>query len=345
LGIDNLYIAHEITVKKLLMQYKSNKGFTGMGQLGILLILFGACAILAGIVQFVFGMQMVPDHTGFDGLQKALENAFKKPENINLMRWMQFFSTFFFFFAPSLIYSWICNGKNIFWLGFNKYINGFQIMIGFLIMFSANLMAEPLADFSKSLLAHLPKLNALALNLENAYNEQVQMFSAVNTGIDFLLSLFIMAFLPALFEEVFFRAVVQNLLVNWWKKPILAILVTSIIFSLIHGSVYLFLSRIVLGFALGLMYYKSKNIWVNIIAHFLNNGIIVTTMFVYSLQHKKIDVNAVELKTDWWFVFLAGGLLVILFKSFNKYSENNKLKIENKRQSIFSIESSNTSNF
>jgi hypothetical protein len=151
-----------------------------------------------------------------------------------------------------------------------------------------------------------------------------------------------MAFLPALFEEVFFRAVVQNLLVNWWQKPILAILVTSIIFSLIHGSVYLFLSRIILGFALGLMYYKSKNIWVNIIAHFLNNGIIVTTMFVYSLQHKKIDVDTVEMKTDWWFVFLAVGLLVILFKTFNKYSENNKLKIENKRQSILSVEISNT---
>jgi membrane protease YdiL (CAAX protease family) len=212
-------------------------------------------------------------------------------------------------------------------------------MIGFLIMFSANLMAEPLADFSKSLLAHLPKLNALALNLENAYNEQVQMFSAVNTGVDFLLSLFIMAFLPALFEEVFFRAVVQNLLVNWWKKPILAILVTSIIFSLIHGSVYLFLSRIILGFALGLMYYKSKNIWVNIIAHFLNNGIIVTTMFVYSLQHKKIDVDSVELKTDWWFVFLAGGLLFVLFKSFDKYSNKNKFEIENQRHQLLSLES------
>ncbi len=320
------------------MQYKSNKGFSGTGQLGVLLLLFGACAILAGIVQFVFGMQMVPDHTDFNGLQKALAKAFKKPENINLMRWMQFFSTFTLFFVPSYIYSRICNGKNIFWLGFSKYINGFQIMIGFLIMFSANLMAEPLADLSKSLVAHLPKLNAMALSLENAYNEQVSMFSNVNGGIDFLLSLFIMAFLPALFEEVFFRAVIQNLLVNWWKKPILAILVTSILFSLIHGSVYLFLSRIILGFALGLMYYKSKNIWVNIIAHFLNNGIIVTMMFVYSLQHKKIDLNEVELKTGWGFMILAGGFLILLFKIFDKYSENNKLKIENKRQQHLSKE-------
>jgi len=218
-------------------------------------------------------------------------------------------------------------------------------MIGFLVMFSANLMAEPLAEFSKWVVGHFHQLNALALSLEKTYNEQVMIFSKMNGASDLFLALFIMAFLPALFEEVFFRAALQNLLVNWWKKPMLAIAVSSLLFSLVHGSIFLFLSRAILGFALGLMYYKSKNLWVNIIAHFLNNGIIITTMFVYSLQHKKIDVDAVELKTDWWFVFLAGGLLFILFKSFNKYSEKNKLKIENKRQSILSIESNKTEEF
>jgi membrane protease YdiL (CAAX protease family) len=313
-----------------------------MGQLGILFLLIGVCVILASIVQIVMGMQLIPQKTGFDGIEKAIMEAIKKPENINLMRWMQFFSTFLMFFVPAFIYSWICNGKNVFWLGFNKYINGFQIMIGFLVMFSANLMAEPLAEFSKWVVGHFHQLNALALSLEKTYNEQVMIFSKMNGASDLFLSLFIMAFLPALFEEVFFRAALQNLLVNWWKKPILAIAVSSLLFSLVHGSIFLFLSRAILGFALGLMYYKSKNLWVNIIAHFLNNGIIITTMFVYSLQHKKIDVDAVELKTDWWFVFLAGGLLFILFKSFNKYSEKNKLKIENKRQSILSIESNKT---
>jgi len=327
------------------MQYKSNKGFTGMGQLGILLVLIGGCVILATIVQILMGMQMIPKNTGFNGIEKAIMEAIKKPENINLMRWMQFFSTFFLFFVPAFIYSWICNGKNIFWLGFNKYINGFQILIGFLVMFSANLMAEPLAEFSKSFVSHFHQLNTWALSLEKSYNENVMIFSKMNGASDLFMALFIMAFLPAFFEEVFFRAALQNLLVNWWKKPILAIAVSSLLFSLVHGSIFLFLSRAILGFALGLLYYKSKNIWVNIIAHFLNNGIIIVMMFIFSLQNKKIDINDVELKTDWWFVFLAGGLLVILFKSFDKYSENNKLKIENKRQSILSLQSSNTLDF
>ncbi len=320
------------------MQYKSNKGFTGMGQLGILLVLIGGCVIIATIVQIAMGMQMIPKNTGFNGIEKAIMDAIKKPENINLMRWMQFFNTFFLFFVPAFIYSRICNGKNIFWLGFNKYINGFQILIGFLVMFSANLMAEPLAEFSKSIVSHFHQLNTLALSLEKTYSENVMIFSKMNDASDLFLALFIMAFLPALFEEVFFRAALQNLLVNWWKKPILAIAVSSLLFSLVHGSIFLFLSRAILGFALGLLYYKSKNIWVNIIAHFLNNGIIIVMMFIFSLQNKKIDVNDVEMKTEWWFIFLAAGFLILLFKMFDKYSKNNKTKIEHKRKQLLEID-------
>lgn len=320
------------------MQYKSNKGFTGMGQLGILLLLIGVCVILASIVQIVIGMQLISKNTGFDGIEKAIMEAIKKPENINLMRWMQFFNTFLIFFVPAFIYSWICNGKNVFWLGFNKYLNGFQIMIGFLVMFSANLMAEPLAEFSKWLVGHFHQLNEMALSLEKTYNEQVMIFSKINGVSDLFLALFIMAFLPALFEEVFFRAALQNLLVNWWKKPMLAIAVSSLLFSLVHGSIFLFLSRAILGFALGLLYYKSKNIWVNIIAHFINNGIIIIAMFIYSLQNKKMNVNDVELKTEWWYVFLAGGILFVSFRFFDKYSAGNQLKIENKEQKLLQPE-------
>ena len=61
-------------------------------------------------------------------------------------------------------------------------------------------------------------------------------------------------------------------------------------------------------------------------------------MFIFSLQNKKIDVNDVELKTEWWFVFLAVGFLVILFKMFDKYSKNNNIKIEDKKNQLLEID-------
>ena len=102
---------------------------------------------------------------------------------------------------------------------------------------------------------------------KDAYTEQVLALSNLKAG-RILMAIVIMAF-SALFEEIFPRSL-QTLLERWWKKPLLALIAASLVFSLIHLSVYLFLSRALLGgFVLGLMYQRSKNIWVNVIAQFL----------------------------------------------------------------------------
>ena len=316
------------------MQYKSNKGFTGMGQLGIIFLLLGVGLMVTGVIQVIIAYKMVPADTSFSALSDAMLASMNKPENLNWLRLLQVLSTLFMFFIPAVIYSWICNGKNIFWLGFNKYVNVYQILIGFLIIFTANVSAGPLQDLTEKIVAYFPSMDALAKTLETKYNDQVIAISHINGVADLLLVLVIMAFLPAMFEEVFFRAVLQNLFVKWWKMPLLAIIFTSIIFSFIHMSVYLFLSRAILGFALGLMFHYTKNIWVNIIAHFLNNAIALIEMFILNAQKKKVDVSNLDVKVDWWIGIVAIASLYGLFIFLKKYSENNKLKIFYKEQTL-----------
>ena len=55
---------------------------------------------------------------------------------------------------------------------------------------------------------------------------------------EFIFSLLVMALFPALFEETLFRGGLQQILVAWFKKPLLAITITSIIFSAVHFSYY-----------------------------------------------------------------------------------------------------------
>jgi hypothetical protein len=45
------------------MQYKSIKGFSGAGSFGMLLVFLGLGFILAGGVQLVIGMQLIPAGT------------------------------------------------------------------------------------------------------------------------------------------------------------------------------------------------------------------------------------------------------------------------------------------
>lgn len=316
------------------MQYKSNKGFSGLGQLGMLLLFLGVGLMLTGFIQLLIGFYIVPAGTSFSQIGTAMIEALKDPKNVGVSRILQVIGTLCIMFIPAVLYSWVCNGRNPFWLGFNKHINLPQIMIGFLIIFMANIMAMPLEELTKKAIAYMPSLDSMAKNLEATYNEQVLLLSNLKSWPEFILAIFIMAFFPAMFEELFFRGAIQTLLVKWWKMPLLAIIFTSLFFSFIHMSIYLFLSRAILGFVLGLMYYKTKNIWVNIIAHFLNNAIAVIQMFVLSGKKESIDISKLDPQVDWWVGFLAVAVLVMLFKYLHRYSEDNKMKIYAREQAL-----------
>lgn len=324
------------------MTYKSVKGFTGAGQLGILLVSLGLGFILAAGAQFIIGLEMVPKGTTLTNMGDAMIKAMMDPGNIGYARLAQVLGTFFLLFIPAVLYSWITNGRNKFWLGFNSYINVYQVLIGFALIFFANIMASPLSEISRHLVVHLPALDSMAQKMENAYNDQVEALSNLKSWPEFLVAIIIMAFFPALFEEIFFRGAVQNLLVRWWKAPLIAILFTSLFFSLIHMSIYLFLSRAVLGFVLGMLYHKTKNLWVNVIAHFLNNAIAVSQLFLMSSQKQKMDISKLDPEVPWWVGLVALGLVYFLFRLLNKYSIRNISKIDEKEKMLFA--SNNTYN-
>jgi uncharacterized protein len=308
------------------MEYRSIKGFTGWGQLGFLFAFLGLGFILVLGVQILFTMQMLPaGKTLMDA--DATMKAMLAPENVGMARAMQVISTFVLMFIPSILWNLICNGKNMLWLGFSKHINGFQILLGFMIIFSAAFAASPLEDFTKSIVTHFPNINSMAIRLEDLYKEQAMALSNLRNIQEYIIAIFIMAFFPAMFEEVFFRGTMQNLLVRWLKNPIVAIIITSLIFSLIHSSIYLFLSRAVLGFVLGLMYYKTKNIWVNIIAHFLNNAFALTALYTMKAKTGKVDLEKIDPHVHWSVGLIGIVVLIGLFMMLTKYSTKNKATI------------------
>ncbi|HEX2682569.1 MAG TPA: hypothetical protein VHL77_01475, partial [Ferruginibacter sp.] len=92
------------------MQYRSVKGYSGWGQVGILLAFLGAGFILAGVVQFIIGMQLVPKGLPLDKMGEEMLNAMLKPENVGFARLSQVLSTFCLFFLPAVAYMLICHG-------------------------------------------------------------------------------------------------------------------------------------------------------------------------------------------------------------------------------------------
>lgn len=117
------------------------------------------------------------------------------------------------------------------------------------------------------------------------------MFGTSTVG-GLISNLVVVALIPAVCEEVFFRAGIQNLLQRWLKNPHAAIWITAVVFSLGHGEVFAFMPRMVIGAVLGYLYIYGGSLLPNMIAHFVNNAIIVVLYWLVSRGVIDIDPEA-----------------------------------------------------
>lgn len=299
------------------MAYLATKRVSYWGQLGILAAFTGAGLLIGGIVSLI----PLLGKMDLDVLSsKKLMDSLFVPENANALRWVQFLTTFFLFFLPPLFYAWLCHKKAFTHLGFRQHVSASQFLLSMLIMVAALPLVGALAELTKML--PFSKITFQKWQaMEDAYNKQVAIIGRMNNFGDYVLSLLMLAIFPAVFEETMFRGGLQNLLSRWWKMPILAIVVTAMIFSVVHGSYFGFLSRAVLGFLLGWMYYRTGNIWLNIIAHAANNAVAVTAIYVMRLKDPKMDIAKADVNLSVWWGLLSLAVIFGLFILFERVSQ------------------------
>lgn len=242
-----------------------------------------------------------------------------KPEYVNAMRVVQVVSTFITFFLPAYLTALILNRKPAKLLGFTMRFTYRQLLLSVVIMFAAALAAGALAELNEKI--PIPKAAAAFFRtLEDNYAAQVEAITSMKSFGDYIIALVMIAILPAVFEETFFRGGMQNLLTRSTKNYWVAIIITSVIFSLIHISYYGFLARICLGVVLGLIYYYSRSLWLSIAAHCFNNAFAVTQMYVMLHQGKSVK-EAMDDKMPFWWGIIAVVALYFLFMIFKKISD------------------------
>jgi membrane protease YdiL (CAAX protease family) len=136
-----------------------------------------------------------------------------------------------------------------------------------------------------------------------------------------------MALAPAIFEETLFRGALQNLLQKISQNPWISIGISSVIFSAIHMSFYGFLPRFALGVVLGLIFHYSGSLWLAIIAHFFNNALVVTQIYIYTRQGKSVEDAMNETFPLWWGL-IGIAVLMVLFKFYKEFAaEDRKIKV------------------
>jgi len=121
------------------------------------------------------------------------------------------------------------------------------------------------------------------------------------------------AILPAIAEEILFRGVIAKYLNEWTRNLHWAVFISAFIFAAIHLQFYGFLPRLLLGMALGYLYFWSGSLWLPIAAHFTNNFLSVVIEFLYRKQI--IHTNAEDFGTNstvWLTLISVTGVCLIL---------------------------------
>jgi membrane protease YdiL (CAAX protease family) len=156
--------------------------------------------------------------------------------------------------------------------------------------------------------------------LEAQYKKALMAMTQMRSIWDLLFAILAIAVVPAIVEELYFRASLQKIIMDWSGKPFVAIVVTAILFSAFHFSYFGFLSRMSLGIVLGLIYYYTKTIWLPILMHFINNAIGVSALYAVRNNPKKID-QVLDSNLAYYWVILGILLLVVLFKQLKNTTD------------------------
>jgi membrane protease YdiL (CAAX protease family) len=120
-----------------------------------------------------------------------------------------------------------------------------------------------------------------------------------------LFNIFIVAFLPAIGEELFCRGVLQRIFQDW-KGVRMAIWISAIIFSTIHLQFYGFVPRLLFGVFFGYLLIWSGSLWLPILAHFVNNATAVIFYYFTKNGSHQPNIETIGTADTLWMGVLSG---------------------------------------
>lgn len=255
--------------------------------------LFGICA---GSILSIF-------------LSLLLRNSTATLDGMSVFSWCGYAIMQIAFIATVIIYSSLRKVDIITVGKIRGKLNVWQILLIPFISIATILVFLPLAN-----------LWGTFLSVIGYHGAVVSMPAYSNVGIYFL-SLFVMAILPALGEELLMRgAVLPGLSTrNVW----FGVLMSGLFFSLMHANPVQTVHQFGLGVVLALVLILSGSIWAGVILHFFNNFISITlTAYLPQVDEIYISLGAYNWLTGFASVvvgvFALAVLLYLFYRAGNK---------------------------
>ncbi len=174
----------------------------------------------------------------------------------------------------------------------------------------------------------LSEVESLFKSLEETALKTTQQMLDVDSLGGVMINLLVMAVVPALCEELFFRGGLMKIFTEKGNKHA-AVWIAAVIFSLIHFQMYGFLPRMLMGALLGYLLVWSGSIWLPILVHFLNNSSVVLLSYFGKISGSTETVENLGKAETWEYGIVSAVVSGVILWMLIKTSRNSKLETQN----------------
>ncbi|GAA4317439.1 CPBP family intramembrane glutamic endopeptidase [Compostibacter hankyongensis] len=243
---------------------------------------------------------------------------FSDPQVLSGVKAVQLCYSLICFLLPALLFNLLFSRKPFADAGLAGPLLPSLLLLAVVILAASLPFAGVLADWNRQI--HFPwGMDAPLRELERRAADMTRSLLVMPDVGVLLYNLLLIAIVPAIAEEWFFRGVLQRLLIRMSGRPWLGILIAAVIFSLLHGEMLGFFPRLALGIVLGCLFYFSGSLWTAITAHFLNNGLQIVLTYLHQHHHIAFDITQ-DTPTPLAAGAVSGVLTIALFLLFRKLS-------------------------
>lgn len=253
-----------------------------------------------------------------EAVHLLLETPHLFPEHRTTLLLMQAINSLFVFLVMPLLY--IRFSENAYQDVFDSKISnvGLFLVIVFFLVISYFPLTAYLVKWNESwkLPDFLQEFEAKAKFSEEKIKKITEYLIDFQTPIELFLGFFVIAVLPGIGEELFFRGLLQRTICKLLGNIHIAIWVTGFLFGAFHLQLYGIVPRMLLGVLFGYLYYWSGTLWISMWAHFLNNALTLLLMIALS-PHKELifseSIESIENNPYSLFSLIGVGFMLLLF--------------------------------
>jgi uncharacterized protein len=292
-----------------------------VSKLGIVTLVTLLSLLISMIIASVISIPIY----GFDKFSEIVGSTINIDiNNLSFLKFMQMVQSIGLFIIPSIFLAILFGGSITGYLKLNKTPYQTSIILAIVIIFISSPFINFVGEINSkmTLPPFLSSIEHWMRESEDTAENLTKLFLKTDSIFGLMFNILLIGIVPAIGEELLFRGVIQRIFAEWTKNVHWGIWISAILFSSLHFQFYGFVPRALLGAIFGYLFVWSGNLWLPVLAHFINNTVAVIAYYLYGEGIIGIDPDKIGTNSNYQVVTIVSVLLMVwlfwIFYNFEK---------------------------